>query len=335
MEPVLEALDRAAAAGLPPDRSHILLAVSGGADSMALLYGAAETAAKTGWSSSVGHVHHGWRGLEADQDLGFVEEHARRLGLRFTARRRDARAASKRLGLSPEAGARHVRYEALHEIAKEVGAAWILTGHQEDDLLESHLLAVRRRGGLASLAGPRAVREDGVVRPLLSVSRTQVLEFLAERGIPFRRDSSNDDLRLARTRVRREVVALPPGERSALLERVAALRAERDALDRELASLFSAGASSADADALARLPEPLQRAAIERLAAPLARPGRAPMTGREREQILRRLASGGDFRFEAGRRIRFQRRGSELRVRLAQVYDSQIDTRDSGAEGPA
>ena len=113
MDPVRIALEEAVSRGLLPRGSTILLAVSGGADSLALLYGACETAPAASWRLAVGHVHHGWRGREADRDAAFVEEHARRLGLTFVCRRRDARAASRALGLSPEAGARHVRYEAL------------------------------------------------------------------------------------------------------------------------------------------------------------------------------------------------------------------------------
>ena len=332
---VRTALESAADTELAPRGASLLLAVSGGADSMALLYGAAEVAPETGWQLSVGHVHHGWR-EEADLDLAFVEEHARKLGLPFASRRRDARGASRDLGISPEAGARLVRYEALAGIARELGASRIATAHQQDDVLESHLLALQRRGGLASLAGPRAVREDGVVRPLLDVTRPEILAFLEKLGIPFRRDASNDDLRFARNRVRRDVAALTPAQRSALLHRIGALRSERDALERELAGLFPDGVSEANAASIANLPEPLLRAAIERLAAPFARPGRPPMTGREREQVLRLLRAGCDFRFEAGRRIRVERRGSSLHVRLSpRVYDSQIDTLDSKAGGPA
>jgi tRNA(Ile)-lysidine synthetase-like protein len=338
------ALDLAAASGLLPRGSPVLLAVSGGADSMALLYGAAEAARVTGWMLSVGHVHHGWRGREADRDLHFVEEHARRLALPFSSRHRDARAASRQLRLSPEAGARHVRYEALRVIAREMGARAIATAHQEDDVLESHLLARRRRGGLALLAGPRVLREDGVVRPLLSVSRAEVLRFLAWRNIAFRRDASNGDLRLLRNRVRREIRGLEPRERLRIASEVARLRSLRDLLERELVErIFPAlrltpGASSADAALLAGASADIGRAALERLAAPFARPGRPPMTGREREEILRRLAAGGDFRFEAGRRIRFERRGALLTVRPASacprptVYHSSIDT-STGPEG--
>ncbi len=291
---------------------------------MALLHGAAGVAAETGWSLSVAHVHHGWRGREADRDLQFVEEQARRLGLRFLSRHRDARAASRELRLSPEAGARHVRYEALLEMAAAAGADRIATAHQEDDILESHLLARERRGGLALLAGPRESRADGIVRPLLQVSRAEILRYLAERGIPFRRDASNGDLRLSRNRVRRELAELDPAERARLLDEIASLRA------RERSPRARARRTGPAPPALRSRERPSPRppssrtslreslrAALERLALPFARPGRPPMTGREREQILRRLASGGDFRFEAGRRIRFERRGALLSVRPA------------------
>jgi tRNA(Ile)-lysidine synthetase-like protein len=332
------ALDQAALGKLIPRGSSVLLAVSGGADSMALLHAAAEAASDTDWRLFVAHVHHGWRGREADRDLRFVEDRARRLGLPFASRHRDARAVSRDLGLSPEAGARHVRYEALREMAGEAGAERIATAHQEDDVLESHLLAKARRGGLALLAGPRQSRQDGVVRPLLSVPRTEVLRYLAERGIPFRRDASNGDLRLSRNRIRRELSDLGAAERARLLENVARLRDERDRLERELSERVLPrvrsvpGAAFVEAEFLTGLPAELLRAALEKMAAAFARPGRPPTTGREREQILDRLAAGGDFRFEAGRRIRFERRGALFSVRpappgpAAAVYHLPIDS---------
>jgi tRNA(Ile)-lysidine synthase len=236
-----------------------------------------------------------------------------------------------------------VRYGALHEIARELGAGIVATAHQEDDVLESHLLARRRRGGLALLAGPREARDDGVVRPLLAVTRSEILAFLAASAIAYRRDASNGDLRFLRNRVRRELAELGPVERRELAGEVARLRERRSAVERELSGrilprvVFSPDSALVDADLLAGAGEELGRAALERLAAPFARAGHPPMTGREREEILRRLASGRDFRFEAGRRIRFARRGSRFRVSLspgvqAEVYDSTIGTPEAGAE---
>lgn len=325
MATVREALKAAERDGLMPAGCRILLAVSGGADSLAILHGAAELAPVLTWDLTVGHVHHGWRGREAERDLAFVRDHARRLRLPFLFRREDARAASRRLKLSPEAGARHVRYAALLAMARERGATQVATAHQREDVLESHLIARERKSGIARLGGPRTARADGVVRPLLEVSRREILEFLSERGLSYRRDASNGNLRLLRNRVRRELSrqtgSVDPEE---LGREAQACRDDRDRLDREFreriapALLRSTKETVADAALLQRSSPELRRLAVEEAALPFALPGRPPMTGREREQILARLDSGSDFRFEAGRRIRFERRGATLRVRLAQ-----------------
>jgi tRNA(Ile)-lysidine synthetase-like protein len=322
MDAVREALFRAVDRGFMPCGGSILLAVSGGADSMALLHAAAEVAPSTGWALSVAHVHHGWRDRDADRDLGFVADLAKRLALPFFHRRRDARAVARRLGLSPEAAARRVRYEALLEMARDAGASWIATAHQRDDVIETHLLARERNGGLASLAGPRERRADGVVRPLLGVSRSEILEFLTSRGITWRRDASNGDLSLARNRVRRELV-IQDVNVEALSRRVEALGRRREELDAAFernirpALAFGRNVVIAAAPVLESSPDELRRKALLECAIPFARPGKPPFTGREREQIIALLASGRDFRFEAGRRIRFRRRGARFSVRLA------------------
>lgn len=313
----------AADRGLMPPGASVLLAVSGGADSLALLYGAAELAPTTGWTLSVAHVHHGWRGRDADRDLLFVAGHARRLGLRFFSRRRDARDESRRLGLSPEAGARRVRYAALLEMAGEAGACRIATAHQRNDRIESHLLARRRKGGLASLAGPRESREDGVVRPLLAVTRAQILSFLAARAISFRRDASNGDLRLDRNRLRREISNVGERELEVIARRVERLALARERLDGDFeatirpAILVGRNVVIASAALLERSTAELRRRAVFECASRFSVAGRPPMTGRERERIVGLLAGGADFRFEAGRLIRFRRRGERLEVRRA------------------
>ncbi|HVE66139.1 MAG TPA: tRNA lysidine(34) synthetase TilS [Thermoanaerobaculia bacterium] len=320
MDAVTTALERAAASGLTPPGATILLAVSGGADSTALLFAAAEVAEAYGWRLVAAHVHHGWRGREADRDALFVADHARRLGLPFLLRRRDARAASGDLGLSPEAGARRVRYEALLEMAREAGASRIATAHHREDRVESYLLARARKGGIASLAGPREIRADGVVRPLLSVSRSDIVRYLRARGVSWRRDRTNGDLALDRNRLRHR---LESKERDPLARRVEELARLRDRLDgefeRNLRPRIVVGRNvvMADARLFESSPAELVRRAIFECATPFAAEGKPPMTGREREQILRLVKSGEDFRFEAGRRIRFRRRGARFEVRLA------------------
>ncbi len=165
-----------------------------------------------------------------------------------------------------------------------------------------------------------------------------------ERGIVHRRDASNGDLRLLRNRVRRELAELAPEDRTRLAGEIAGLRALRSSVEAELSETILPrirsvqGSTLVAAVLLEEAGEDVARAALERLAGPFARTGRPPFTGREREQILRRLASRKDFRFEAGRRIRFERRGPTLRVRLSPaasaagaVYDSPIDTLDADA----
>jgi tRNA(Ile)-lysidine synthase len=325
MELLLQALERAASSGLMPQGSSVLLAVSGGADSMALLYGTAELSPRTAWTLAVGHVHHGWRGRDADRDLAFVASHAQRLGLSFFSRRVDARRESRRLKLSPESGARHVRYAALADMASQAEIACIATAHQSDDRLESHLIARERRAGLSRLAGPRRIRADGIVRPLLDVSRAEILQFLRNRGVSHRRDASNGNLRLTRNRLRRDLARRRAEQGDAALEELARcvdrLERVRIEIEREfgqrIAPRISVASCSvtADARALQTAAPEIARRAIEEVARPFAAPGRAPLTGPEREEIRRRLAGGNDFRFEAGRRIRFERRGSLLTVR--------------------
>ena len=323
MDPVTTALANSAEKGLMPQGASILLAVSGGADSMALLYATADLAPTTGWRLSVAHVHHGWREREADRDLLFVAGRARRLGLPFFSRRRAAREESRRLGLSPEAGARRVRYHALLEMAVEAGASLIATAHQRDDRIESHLLAKRRKGGLASLAGPRESRADGVVRPLLAVTRAQIREFLEGRALSFRRDASNGDLRLDRNRLRREMSKIEERELEAIARRVEGLARLRDRVDGDFEStirpaiLVGENVVVASAALLQRSTAELRRRAVLECAARFSVPGKLPLTGRERERIVGLLASGADFRFEAGRLIRFRRRGERFEVRRA------------------
>jgi tRNA(Ile)-lysidine synthase len=201
-------------------------------------------------------------------------------------------------------------------MAREAGAALVATAHQADDVLESYLLAKARRGGTASLAGPRARREDGVVRPFLDVARAEIEAYLAERDVAWRRDATNGDLRLARNAIRRKIAAAPPETRAQWRTEAARFAAERDRLESELRARLGrfpddAGSDARllDAEALAALEDDLLRLAVEEAARPFARPGHPPMTGRERERLLALLKRVGDFRFEAGRRIAVRRRG--------------------------
>ncbi|QDU20150.1 tRNA lysidine(34) synthetase TilS [Urbifossiella limnaea] len=179
-----------------------VVAVSGGADSVALL-----RALEGVEPLIVAHFHHGLRGAEADADAAFVRELAGRLGCRFELGGADVRAAGGNL----EAAARRLRYGWLAEVAAATGAAWVATGHTADDQAETVLHRLVRGTGLRGLRGIAAAMPLGtvqLVRPLLAVGRVDVLAFLADLGQPFRTDTSNADPRFTRNRVRAELLPL-------------------------------------------------------------------------------------------------------------------------------
>jgi len=194
---------------------NLLVAVSGGIDSMVLLEVLLEIRNRNGEISlGVGHVHHGLRGLEADADEAAVREAARCRGLPFASERvqpreRVAAAASSRERPTLQEAARELRYAALRGLAARIfGAASsvaIATAHTADDQAETVLLRLLRGCGPAGLAGIPPRSSDGsVVRPLLGVSRARIEAFASVRGLRWREDSSNASRRYARNRLRHE-----------------------------------------------------------------------------------------------------------------------------------
>ncbi|MDQ6803091.1 MAG: tRNA lysidine(34) synthetase TilS [Acidobacteriota bacterium] len=178
-------------------RGPLLVAVSGGPDSTALLLALHEI----GLPISAAHINHHLRGAESDADQQFVREMCARLGiaLRVADGSLDPDQI-RRHGI--EAAARDVRHARLHEIRSETGASHIATAHQKNDQAETILMRLMTGGGLAGLRGIHPVRADGVIRPLLDVSRDQIEAFLRQRGVVPRIDRSNSDPRFLRNRVR-------------------------------------------------------------------------------------------------------------------------------------
>jgi tRNA(Ile)-lysidine synthase len=190
------------AVGAPETGDHLLVAVSGGPDSTALLAGLAEVAPARRLRLTAVYIDHGLRGAEGPAEAAAVGTLAARLGAGFVTR-------SVAVGAGPglEARARWARYRAVAALASEVGAGWIVTGHTRDDQVETMLLRLLRGAGRGGLAGMRPVR-GRLFRPLLAATRADVRRFLAERGLSFAVDRSNADLRLVRNRVRRLIVPL-------------------------------------------------------------------------------------------------------------------------------
>jgi len=204
-------LERAVASALdaPPGVArgeHLLVAVSGGPDSTALLVALAELAPERGWSLTAAYVDHGLRGAESAVDREVVARVAAAGGVPLVERRLALAAGS-----ALEARARRARHRALVAMAGEVGASRIVLGHTADDQAETLLLRLLRGAGRGGLAGMRPAR-GRLLRPLLGATRADVRHFLADRGVACALDRSNADLRHARNRVRRLVLPLMAAE---------------------------------------------------------------------------------------------------------------------------
>ncbi|HET9417340.1 MAG TPA: tRNA lysidine(34) synthetase TilS [Candidatus Limnocylindria bacterium] len=213
------------------DDANLLLAVSGGADSMAMLHGAAQLleADATRWRLSVAHLDHGLRPDSAD-DAAFVAEAAAALRLPVTVRRTDVAALARDEGRSIEDAGREARYRFLAELSRD--GALVMTAHTLDDLAETVLLNLLRGSGLAGVTGIPA-RRGNVARPLLAERRETLRTLLDEAGLAYRDDPSNEDPGFLRNRVRGELLPLLESLRLGAVERIgrfASLAAEEDAL---------------------------------------------------------------------------------------------------------
>jgi tRNA(Ile)-lysidine synthase len=195
--------------GFLAEARTLLVAHSGGGDSTALLVLVSEWAEPRGVAVVSAHVAHGLRGAAGDEDARFCARMAASLSLPFAFRPVDVPTGRKK-GESVEAAARRIRYAALLALSRDLDGAPVLTGHTRDDQAETVLLHLERKLGRGR-GGIRARRGDGVVRPLLPFSRAELRGFLAERGISFREDETNENDRFARNRIRRKV--LPEMER--------------------------------------------------------------------------------------------------------------------------
>jgi tRNA(Ile)-lysidine synthase len=266
----------------PGDR--VLAAVSGGADSVALLIGLLELRDVLKITLVAAHLDHGLRGIESARDRAFVED---------LARRYEVPCVSESVHVPPgnvEAEARRLRYDFLERAAGQLGATKIATGHTLDDQAETVLLRVLRGAGRRGLGGIRP-RRGRIIRPMLGCDRVQVRAFLAERRLTWRRDYSNFDLGLERSRLRHGflpalVREFNPRLVSALAD-LAQLMREEDALLDRLAAVGGRG-EVLECPVLNAIEAPLARRAIRHW---WRRHGNARRLGRAHVEAVRHLAA--------------------------------------------
>ena len=225
------AVDRGARALDIPDDGQLVLAVSGGSDSMALLAGVAHLVAdgEHTWRPTVAHLDHCLR-PDSAADAAFVADAAQALDLPVELRRTDVAVLARDEGRSLEDAGRQARYRFLEEVAPP--DALIATAHTLDDLAETVLLNLIRGAGPTGIAGMPA-RRGRIVRPLLGERRETLRELLDAAGIAYRDDPSNEDPAFLRNRVRGELLPLLESLREGAVERIgrfAGLAAADDAL---------------------------------------------------------------------------------------------------------
>lgn len=303
------------------ERDRVLVAISGGADSVALTWLLRDLSQRSRWRLvGLVHVHHGLRGEDADGDEAFCRALAARLALPIEVIHADARAQARVGRQSLESAARAVRYAGFDAALGHLDATTIVTGHTADDQAETVLMRLLRGAGARGISAIRW-RRGAYVRPLLDVRRAQLRADLDARGESFREDASNADVSIPRNRLRHDV--LPALERAfagsvRALSRAAELASADEALLSALARDAGAGLAMSDASGVQ-----LDRAALGALPPALARrvvrdaiESQGGLVSLRHVDAIRRLAAahGADWHLDLPR-LAVDRRGRHVQMR--------------------
>ncbi|HEY6298971.1 MAG TPA: tRNA lysidine(34) synthetase TilS [Candidatus Binatus sp.] len=187
--------------------SSILIGLSGGADSVSLISALIELREKLGFKISAAHLNHRIRGAESDRDEEFVRAMCARLGIELIVERAGGLDRSTSPG-NLEERARDARREFLLRVAERVQADFVALGHHRDDQAETVLMRLMRGAGAAGLAAMAERGPGRLIRPMLSISRAEIREYLDARAIPFVEDSSNSSRDILRNRIRADLLPM-------------------------------------------------------------------------------------------------------------------------------
>ena len=259
--------------GMFPPGGTVLLAVSGGRDSMTLLHWCAAHAQAWGVKLAVGHYHHGMRGEAADLDEERVSSWCADHAIPFYAGRGDVYGESARQGKGVEEVGRELRYAFLESLADALGAGAIATAHNADDNAETLLLHLIRGSGLQGLTGipPRRGR---LIRPLLTTTRAEIDAYAAAYALPYGDDGTNEDDAYARNRLRHQVTpvleSLNPRYVESAAQAIRLLRRDNDYLNAQAAQLLLVARSCEnglllEASFLAGRPFPIASRAVRQM----------------------------------------------------------------------
>src|SRR3989338_5072027 len=260
--------------------ARVVVAVSGGADSVALLHALA--ALRPAWKLKlfIAHLDHALRPDSGD-DAEFVKHLGRRLEIETSIERHDVGERCAREGWSLEDGARRIRHQFLLDAARHRSAEAVALAHTADDQAETVLMRLLRGTGLLGLGAmalKRPLEDRWLIRPLLGIWRSEVIAYVRRRGAAFREDSTNRDRRFLRNRIRHELLPLlardyNPNIKGALAQLAEQSRTDYDFLDEEAGRSWKRTVKSANGDgrtlaisvaAFLRQPQALQRQLMRR-----------------------------------------------------------------------
>jgi tRNA(Ile)-lysidine synthase len=256
--------------GLIEQGDSVLVAVSGGADSTALLHLLAARAPAWQLRLGLAHVDHGLR-LESSQDLRFVRQLAEAFGVILHAERIEVRALQRQWRLSLEEAGRKARYQFFQETADRHGYGRVALAHHGDDNAETLLLNLLRGSGRRGLRGITPLRADRYIRPMIRATRADIEDYLRRHGLSALRDPTNADRLFLRNRIRHQLIPLlerdfQPKARAVLRRTAEILGEEEDWLDSLIETLLQPVLISRQADrlmlrtdALRELPPAAQR----------------------------------------------------------------------------
>jgi len=202
--------------GLFRDKDSVVLAVSGGPDSVTMLDFFAKQARRRRLNLVIAHLNHKIRGKEADRDEAFVKKLGQTYGLETVTARTDVPALAKKLKTSVEHAARLARYRFLTKLALKKRFHLVATAHHADDHAETFLLNLLRGTepkGLLGIPVKRTLHGKGaakvsVIRPLLPVTRAEIMEYVKANRLPHRKDKSNEDEKYRRNWLRKTLLPL-------------------------------------------------------------------------------------------------------------------------------
>jgi tRNA(Ile)-lysidine synthase len=310
---------------LLPAEGRVVVAVSGGADSLCLLHllhalcGPSRLYA--GVQLHVAHLNHQLRGEESEREAEAVARLAACWGLPVSVGSTDVAEVARREQRSLEEAARTARYRFLREIAR---GDRIAVAHHADDQAETLLLHWLRGGGISSMIGLQPLQQD-IIRPLLAITHADTVAYCAEHGLTPAEDASNTDPRFLRNRIRHEVLPLleemNPGIRGTLLRMAEVMQVDAEWIEAQVDASWSAVVVSEQAQrmhlkrsALRALPLSIERHLLRRVTARLC-DGQSPLELRHYkliEQLARRKSKGRELEQHLPGRLRMVRSGEDI-----------------------